>query len=60
MKRLTEFFPWCCSRNEKSELAKEKRINEIYNCCYFDCSHYALFFTVIDYGISELIRIVIE
>ena len=44
MKRLTEFFRGVAREMRKVSWPKTKRINEIYNCCYFNCSHYVFIF----------------
>ncbi|MGE7767925.1 preprotein translocase subunit SecE [Peribacillus sp. NPDC096540] len=60
MKRLTEFFSGVAREMRKVSWPKRKELTKYTIVVVTTVLFMALFFTVVDLGISELIRLVIE
>lgn len=60
MKRLTEFFRGVAREMRKVSWPKRKELTKYTIVVISTVVIMSLFFTVVDYGISKLIRIVIE
>ena len=60
MKRLTEFFRGVAREMRKVSWPKRKELTKYTIVVISTVIIMSLFFTVVDFGISELIRIVIE
>ncbi|AXN39106.1 preprotein translocase subunit SecE [Peribacillus butanolivorans] len=60
MKRMTEFFSGVAREMQKVSWPKRKELTKYTIVVVTTVLFMALFFTVVDLGISELIRLVIE